>query len=340
MINGKIGVAVIGSGRAGMIHARNFARGINGAVLAAMVDPVEEAVKKACGELEIEIGYQDYNQALKDDRIDALVVVTPTVYHRDIVVAAAEAGKHILCEKPMAMNTRECDEMIQAADKNKVKLQIAFMRRFDRDFMTAKERIDGGEIGEVVLVKSLTHGPSVPQPWMYDIRKSNGPLAEVNSHDIDTLRWFTGGEFSEVYAIAGNYRCPEAAAEFPDFYDNVVMNCRFSNGMQGVIDGAVSVKYGYDARTEILGTKGVMTVGHLDDTSVISVSSEKEMVHPVVKSWRNLFIDAYRGEDQGFIDAIREDSVPKVTGHDGKMAVAVVNAGNTSIIEKRPVSLG
>lgn len=82
-----------------------------------------------------------------------------------------------------------------------------------------------------------------------------------------------------------------------------------------------------------------MTVGHLDDTSVISVSSEREMVHPVVKSWRNLFIDAYRGEDQGFIDAILEDTEPKVTGHDGKMAVAVVNAGNTSIIEKRPVRL-
>ena len=336
MAGRKLGVCVIGCGRAGMIHARTFARGIDGARLVAMVDPVQEAVDAACQELET--GYLDYRDALKDDAVDAVVVVTPTVYHKDIVIAAADAGKHILCEKPMAMTVEECDAMIDATERNKVKLQIGFMRRFDRSFLQAKERIDRGEIGEVVLVKSLTHGPSVPQPWMYDIRKSNGPLAEVNSHDIDTVRWFTGSEISEVYAVAGNYRCPEAQEEFPDFYDNVVMNCRFENGMQGVIDGAVSVKYGYDARVEVLGTRGIMFIGHLDDTSVVVGNDQQHLVGPSVKSWCNLFIDAYAGEDRAFVECILEDSEPKVTGHDGKMAVKVVNAGNTSIIEKKPVT--
>ncbi len=339
MAGKKIGVCVIGSGRAGMIHARNFARGIDGARLVAMADPVQEAVDTACRELELKTGYLDYRDALEDDAVDAVVVVTPTVYHKEIVLAAADAGKHILCEKPMAMNVEECDAMIEAAGRNKVKLQIAFMRRFDRSFLQAKERIDSGEIGKVVLVKSLTHGPSVPQSWMYDIRKSNGPLAEVNSHDIDTVRWFTGSEISEVYALAGNYRCPEVREEFPDFYDNVVMNCRFENGMQGVIDGAVSVIYGYDARVEVLGTRGIMFIGHLDDTSVVVCNDQQSLVRPGVKSWRNLFIDAYAREDQGFMECILEDSEPKVTGHDGKMAVKVVNAGNTSIIKKEPVTL-
>ncbi len=121
--------------------------------------------------------------------------------------------------------------------------------------------MEAGEIGEVVLVKSLTHGPSVPQEWMYDIRKSNGPLAEVNSHDIDAARWFVGSEIDEVYAIGGNFRCPQAVQKYPDFYDNVAMVCRFENGKQGFIDGAVSVGYGYDARMEIVGTSGVMFVG-------------------------------------------------------------------------------
>jgi predicted dehydrogenase len=339
MKSGKIGVAVIGSGRAGMIHARNFARGIRGARLVAMVDPVEDAAKSAVKELELETYYLSYEDALKDENIDAVVVVTPTVYHRDIVVAAAEAGKHILCEKPMAMNVPECEEMNRAAEKAGVKLQIGFMRRFDRNFNQAKEIVDGGEIGDVVMVKSLTHGPSKPQPWMFDIGKSNGPLAEVNSHDIDTLRWFLGSEFKEVYAVAGNFRNPEVRDEFPDFYDNVIMNASFENGTQGLIDGAVYVQYGYDARVEVLGTEGVLFVGQLEDSSAVYCRSSNHMIKPVTKSWRNLFIDAYEHEDREFIEAVLDDKPTRVTGIDGMMAVKVVNAGNRSIIERRPVSL-
>lgn len=335
----KIGICVIGVGRAGMIHARNFARGVPHAKLVAVTDPFEEAAQKACRELELTAYYQDYHKALQDKHVDAVVVVAPTVYHKEIVVAAAQAGKHILCEKPMAMTVAECDEMTTAVEKNQVKLQIGFMRRFDKNFMYAKKQIVAGDIGDVVLVKSLTRGPSIPQKWQYDIAKSNGPLAEVNSHDIDTLRWFTESEFKEVYAIAGNYRCPEAQEEFPDFYDNVVLTASFENGMQGYIDGAVSVRYGYDARVEIVGTRGVLFVGRLHENEVVVCNQETGLVTPFTKSWRTLFMDAYMAEDNDFITCILEDRSPKVTGIDGKMAVKVVNAGNQSIREKRPVKL-
>jgi predicted dehydrogenase len=190
----KLGICVIGSGRAGMIHARNFARGVARARLVALADAHAPTLQEAQRELEVETGYSDFKEALADPKVDAVVVVTPTSLHRDIVLQAARAGKHVLCEKPMAMNTRECDEMVAACDAAKVKLQIGFMRRYDASFRAAKERLAAGEIGEVVLVKSLTRGPSVPQEWMYDIKKSNGTLAEVNSHDIDATRWFVGGE--------------------------------------------------------------------------------------------------------------------------------------------------
>lgn len=339
MKNSKLRVCVIGAGRAGMIHARNFARGVPNAQLVAVADPVENAAQKACQELELDKYYLDYKEVVQDDAIDAVVVVSPTVYHRDIVVAAAQSGKHILCEKPMAMTVEECDEMNQAVAENKVKLQLGFMRRFDKSFMYAKERVLAGEIGDVVLVKSLTRGPSIPQPWQYDIAKSNGPLAEVNSHDIDTVRWFTESEFKEVYAIAANYRCPQAKAEFPDFYDNVVMTASFENGMQACIDGAVSVRYGYDARTEIVGTTGVLFVGRLQENEVVVCSQAAGIVTPFMETWRTLFIDAYRREDEEFIESIVEDKTPRVTGIDGEMAVKVVNAGNRSIIEKRPIKL-
>ncbi len=335
----RIGVCVIGSGRAGLIHARNFAHGIPGAKLVALMDSNEAAVRQACGELGVRKYYLDYRQALRDEEVQAVVVTTPTVFHREIVVAAAQAGRHILCEKPMAMNAEECDAMIAAADRRGVKLQIGFMRRFDAGFLQAWEQIQAGAIGKVVLVKSLTRGPSVPQRWQYDIAASNGPLAEVNSHDIDTLRWFTGSDFREVYAVAGNFRCPDARAEFPDFYDNVVLLGSFENGCQGVIDGAVSVGYGYDARVEILGTDGVLFVGQLEDRPVTVCARDQKLVRRSVASWRGLFIDAYRAEDEAFIQAVREDRPPRVTGLDGKRAVEVVNAGNRSIRERRPVRL-
>jgi len=334
-----VGICVIGGGRAGMIHARNFAFGrVPQASLVALVEPADPAQKAAREELRLEQVYSDYRQALVNPAVDAVVVATPSERHCEIVVAAAEAGKHILCEKPMAMNTQECARMLEAVDRAGVKLQIGFMRRFDAGFVAARERIVAGEIGRVVLVKSLTYGPSIPKPWMYDIRQSNGPLSEVNSHDIDTLRWFSGSEFEEVYAIAGNYRSPDARHDFPDFYDNVVLSARMRNGMQGSICGAQGVRYGYDARCEILGENGLITVGSLASAAVATHTAGGSTT-PIVRSWTDLFLDASRAEEADFVRCICEDRSPRAGGADGRAAVAVVNAGNRSIRERRPVSL-
>ena len=277
MINGKLAVCVIGSGRAGMIHASNFAKNIPGAMIAAVVDPVEEVARNSADELGINTYYLTHEQALENDKIDAYVVVSPTKFHVDIVEAVASQKKHIFCEKPMAMNEEECERMIAAARENQVKLQIGFMRRFDAGFVHAKEIIDSGEIGDVVMVRSNTRGPSIPRPWMYDIRKSNGPLAEVNSHDIDTMRWFTGSEFQTLYAVGGNYRCQDAKEEWPDFYDNVVMAASFENGMQGLLDGAQGVGYAYDAHVEVIGTKGSIQLGSLKGQRLVICNSESKM---------------------------------------------------------------
>ena len=331
MSKSKLGIALIGSGRAGMIHARNFIGSVPGAKIVAVCDPVIE--------LELDTYYTDYTQIIELKEVDAIIVATPTKYHCEIVIAAANAKKHILCEKPMAMTVEECNLMDKAAKENGVTLQIAFMRRFDTSFMAAKEMVDSGEIGDVVMVKSNTRGPSIPKPWMYDISKSNGPLAEVCSHDIDSLRWFTGADFKTVYAIGGNYRCPDAKKEFPDFYDNVILNASFTNGCQGMIDGAQGVLYGYDARCEILGTKGCIYLGNTKENSVTLCRSDMKQSREYINSWKYLFREAYLEEDCDFIRSIKEQTTPKVTAYDGKMAVLTVNAGNLSIKEKRIVEI-
>ncbi len=336
--NGIIGIGLIGCGRAGMIHGMNMASGVEGVRLVAVAEPDETLRAAAQKKLGCVKAFAKAQDLLDDKEVDAVVIVTPTAYHCELVVMAAKAGRHVLCEKPMAMNAGECCKMLDAVKQAGVKLQIGFMRRYDRSYLHARAQVEAGAIGAVVQVKSLTHGPSNPLPWMFDLRKSNGPLAEVNSHDIDVLRWFTGSEFKSVYAVGGNFRCPQARVDFPDFYDTVSLCAVFKSGMQGVVNGAQGVKYGYDARLEILGTEGIICVGSLRESAVVACNKDG-MKSPIVRSWTDLFADAYLAEDRDFVRCIMEDDTPKVGGLDGLRAVEVVMAGNESIRSGKPVEI-
>lgn len=335
----KIRVCLIGCGRAGMIHARSYAGQVKGAELIAMCDPIEDGLKAAQDEIPVKYAYRDYQDAMNNDEVDAVVVVTPTQFHRDIVVAAANAGKHVFCEKPMASTPEECDEMIEACRKNNVKLQMGFMRRFDKNFRRGKEIVDSGRIGNVAMLKSNTYGPSEPKEWMYDIRKNQGPIGEVNSHDLDIVRWYAGSEPKRIYAVGNNFRSPQKAEEYPDYYDSCSLTVEFENGVIAAVTGAQYVQYGYDARTEILGTNGIVKVGAQNADQVEVVTKDKKISSDSMDSWRTLFREAYIAEAQSFIDAVCEDKEPAVTGLDGKMALIMVNAGVLSYLERRPIEL-
>ncbi|MDI9506224.1 MAG: Gfo/Idh/MocA family oxidoreductase [Clostridiales bacterium] len=329
----RVRACLIGCGRAGMIHARNYRNKIPEAAITAVVDTLPEAAQAAAKELQIHRWHTDYRQILGDKAINAVIVVAPTDLHRDIVVDCANAGKHIFCEKPMAMTVEECDEMIAACRANGVKLQIGFMRRFDASFREAKRLVESGAIGDLVLIRSNTRGPSKPRPWMYDIGKSNGILAEVNSHDIDSVRWMAGSEIRSLYALAGNFRNPEAREAYPDYYDSVLVSGTMENGVHFSVDGAAYVQYGYDSKMELVGTKGKLEVGRSERDFVRLTTPEGGTSTPFISSWMTLFTEAYLAEDTAFVEAILQDAEPPVTGLDGRMAVAAVEAGNRSIRE-------
>lgn len=337
MRNEKIRVALIGCGRAGMIHAKSYGSHLRGARLIALCDPCEENLRNAREEYPVPYCYTDYRAVMANPEIDAVIVVTPTRFHKEIVVAAAEAKKHIFCEKPMADSEEACDEMIAACEKNGVKLQLGFMRRFDKSFRRGKELIDAGRVGQVTMLKSNTYGPSQPKEWMYDVRRNCGPIGEVNSHDFDTLRWFAGSEVKWIHAVGNNFRCREKAAEYPEFYDSCSVLLEFENGIIATVTGAQYVRYGYDARTEILGTEGIVKVGTQNANAVELVTADKEIHGDSMVSWTELFRDAYIAEAEAFIACIRNDTQPEVTGHDGKMALRLVNRGLQSILENRTV---
>lgn len=327
----KLRIGVIGAGRIGKLHSNNLVSRVPNAELAAISDVYEPAAKELAEKLGVANYYGDYHKILEDPTIDAVFICSSTDTHSPISIEAAKAGKHIFCEKPMAMNAAECEAMIEACKRNNVKLQIGFMRRHDKSFKQAKEVLDSGAIGELVQIHSHTRGPSKPRPWMYDIKKSNGILAEVNSHDIDACRWFAGSDVAQLYAIAGNYRNPEAREAYPDYYDSVVVTGTFQNGVQFVIDGAAYVQYGYDSHVELVGTKGVLHVGSSDGSSVKCTTVEHGTIQPFINSWMTLFEDAYLAEDNAFVQAVLNDTETPVTGYDGLQAVKVVEAGNRSI---------
>ena len=313
--------------------------GIASSELFALCDPSEENLRKASEETGIRRLFTDWREAVNDPETNVVVVVTPTQLHHDIVVAAANAGKHVFCEKPMASTESECDDMISACEKNHVKLQIGFMRRFDKSFLRGKKLLDSGVIGKPALLKSNTYGPSQPKEWMYDVRKNYGPIGEVNSHDFDTLRWYAGSEVRMIHAIGGNFRSPEKAEKYPEYYDTCTIMLEFDNGILGMISGAQYVKYGYDSRAEILGTDGIIKIGSQRTNTVEVAHSNMEITYASMDSWRTLFKDAYLSEDIAFIDCIRKDMEPTVTGYDGKMGLILVNEGLRSLLEHRPVFL-
>jgi myo-inositol 2-dehydrogenase/D-chiro-inositol 1-dehydrogenase/scyllo-inositol 2-dehydrogenase (NAD+) len=334
----RVGVCIIGAGRAGSLHAKIYSEHISNSKVVAVVDAVQESamgIAKECGA----DWYINHEDALKRSDVDAVVISTPTFTHAKIAIDAAEAGKHIFCEKPMALTLKEADEMIDAARRTDVKLQVGFMRRFDSEFQTAKLLINEGAIGKPAIIKSTGRGPGLPPSWACDPATSIGMLAEVNSHDFDSVRWLMGSEIKRVYAEAEAIAVPELRNKYPRFYDNAVVTLKLANGSLGLIDGSCPVKYGYDARVEVLGTDGVILIGEIKSKSILVCKKETGAYTSTFPSWRDRFRDAYLEEDKHFIECIIKDGKPFVSGEDGKAALEAVLAATKSLEEAKPITL-
>jgi myo-inositol 2-dehydrogenase/D-chiro-inositol 1-dehydrogenase/scyllo-inositol 2-dehydrogenase (NAD+) len=322
-----------------MVHALNFASSVPDAELVAIVDPDPNAASRPARELGVDQVFCDLDQALGGVDFDAVCIGAPTFAHAEIAVKAAREGKHILCEKPMALTLAECDAMIDAAKESGVVLQIGFMRRFDESFVEAKRAVDSGAVGEPVLIKSLTRGPGLPGSWYYSVERSNGLLAEVNSHDFDTVRWFMGEEIASVFSRAGNFKCRELAERYPRLYDYVLVSIGFESSKMGLVEGACPAGYGYDSRLEVVCTEGLVFAGRLNEESVVVCSSGGGVAQPISSSWRRKFKDAYLAEDRHFVECVLGNSPPAVGGEEGRAAVHAVIAANLSITTGRPVRL-
>jgi scyllo-inositol 2-dehydrogenase (NAD+) len=335
----KLGVGVLGVGEMGRRHAENLRRLVPQAQLVAVADVAVERARRTAEELEIENSYGSLEAMLECKGLDAVVIATPDRFHTSAVKAAAAAGKDILCEKPIALTLSDAHELLGAVSKAGVRLQVGFMRRYDPAYSSAMKRIEGGEIGVPVVFKSIGRDKDGPPLSAYQ-PNLNGMLFYANTiHDFDLARWLMQDEVSEVHAYATVAIRPELA-QFGDVFAGVV-NLKFDAGAIGNIESHSQAVYGYDVRTEIVGSKGSILVGSLYHTPATFLTT-RGSTQLLADHFLTTFADAYVAEIQDFVEAMLKDRQPRVSGEDGLKALAIAVAAESSHLHAKAtkVSVG
>lgn len=322
-----LGIGVIGLGRMGGVYASFIAQQVEGAKLVAVADSRAEATEKFTQKVSGLKAYSTYEALLKDPDVQGVVITTPTSTHREIVIAAAQAGKAIFCEKPTALTLPETDEMVTAVEKTGVMFQVGFMRRFDRGYMAAKQKIEEGVIGTPVTIRSVSRDPFRTSLEYANPNNSGGLIVDMAIHDFDICRWMMSDDVERVHTEAGVLVYPELA-EVGDV-DNAMINLRFTRGGLGNVEASRNARYGYDIQCEILGSEGALQVGYLQETPILVLNREG-VHHDVVPHFPERFGPAYTAQVAYFVECLKEDKPPKITIQDARAALQIAIAATRS----------
>ena len=332
----KLNFGVIGVGEMGHRHAENLAANVPGARLVAVADVNAARASDIAAELGVGASYDSVEELVARPDIQAVVISSPPKFHAPAIHAAAAAGKHIFCEKPLALTLEDADAALDAVARAGVKLQVGHMRRYDPPYVAAKKRIDAGEIGEVVIFKSIGRDQETPASAAPATAINGTIFHDSSSHDFDLGRWLTSDEVVEVHAYSGSLAIPDMK-RFGAF-DCGVVNLQFSRGAIGNVESYLDAKYGYDIRTEIVGTKGTIQVGSLRRTSMTILTSSGSS-RDIVGHWLDRFGQAYHLEMIDFVHTVLTGGTVKVTGLDGRQSLAIADAALRSQAERRPVAV-
>jgi myo-inositol 2-dehydrogenase/D-chiro-inositol 1-dehydrogenase len=299
-------VAVIGVGAMGAHHAENLARHTPGARLIGLADPQPGLAERHAASLGCSRWTLDYEQLLADPAVEAVVIATPARYHGEAIVAAAQAGKAVFCEKPIANELADAVRSIAAARAAGVPFQIGFQRRFDPAYIRARGLVDSGDLGRIQLLRSLTRDPKLDDPG----RVPPGAIfRETLIHDFDVLRFLAGGaEPVEVYAIADALVRPDWKSR--GLLDSAVVSLRYDSGALGTADSSFQAVYGYDVRAEVFGSDGMATVG---DSSPINLVHHNRLgsTQPRPHWFVDVFGEAYAAELAHFVARVRVSARPE-----------------------------
>lgn len=330
-----LGFGVIGAGRIGRLHAENLATRIRDVEVVAVADIDQEAASALASRLRVPVATNDYKSLLANPAIDAVVICSSTDTHADIIIEAAQAGKHIFCEKPIDYDLARIDKALKAVEDAGVKLQIGFNRRFDANHRRVKQALMNNEIGEAHMVHIISRDPS-PPPIEY-VKVSGGMFFDMTIHDFDMARFLIGSEVTEIYTAA-SVMVDAAIGEAGDV-DTAIITLKFANGVIGTIDNSRRAVYGYDQRVEVFGSGGSITTGNW--------FSNQATIQTTQGVWRDLplhfflerYADSFITEMSEFVQAIRSDTIVPVGGYDGRVPVLMAMAAKQSYELNRPVKI-
>jgi scyllo-inositol 2-dehydrogenase (NAD+) len=331
----KLNVGVVGVGRLGNLYARYFLGQISNASLVAIADVDNSLAASFAHEHGIAKCYRDYQDLVNDKDVDAVVIVTPTSLHKDVSIAAVEAGKAVFCEKPLSISLEESLAIKEAVERTGEFFHLGFMRRFDKGYAAAKQKIDDGIIGTPIVFKATSRDPFRPSLEYLNPQHSGGLLTDMGIHDMDLARWLMG-DVASVYSIGDVLAYPEMKP-IGDV-DNAIASLTFKSGALGSVDCSRSAVFGYDIRTEILGTKGTLQVGYLRETPLYVLTKEG-VTHDTVPYFMERFGQSYVDQLQNFVDHVLQDKPPAITCDDGISALRISLAATQSLHDQRPVVL-
>jgi len=278
---------------------------------------------------------EDYKELLELEEVDAVDICAPTKSHAEIAVAAAKAGKHVLCEKPIALTLEEADRMIKTCEKNHVKLMIAHSRRFIPRYSIVKRLIKERKIGKPIWALQISRRTKAePRSWYFDPKMTYGPIAEVGIHDADLLRWFFNDEVAQVQGTARR-KTPNSP-----LYDQVFAALKFRRGSVGSFEVGYVLPKGYAQYTtlEVMGSEGFVSASD-NYMNTLLKGAENGVTYPL--AYRDLLTvnSAYISEIAAFIHAVIHNRIPPVTGRDARSALEIILAVLQSIEHEAPVNL-
>lgn len=332
----KLGVAVVGVGTMGKQHAHNLRSLIPEARLVAVADTDLKRAQQVAAELEIEYSYNSVEAVVERKDVQAVVIVTPAKFHGAALKVCAHAGKDVFCEKPFTLTLAEADELLDLTERLGTRVQLGHVRRYDPPNIRAKQRIEAGEIGDPVIFKSLARDPA-PPPVSYMASGVNGMFFQDSTiHEFDLGRWLMNDEITEIHSYGAVLVFPEIA-QYNDI-DTALLNMKFSRGPLGAVENYMQSGYGYDIRTEIVGSKGTIITGYLQNTAELLLTSAGARTD-IVDHFLVRFAEGYLNEMRDFVKTILADRAPKVDAFDGRQSVAIAAAAERSYREGRPVQV-
>lgn len=328
-------IGIIGAGRIGKIHADNLLRlpFVEVTMIADLY--ADQGLLDWASARGIQKVTTSSSDVIEHPSIDAIFICSLTDSHVPLIKAAAAAGKHIFCEKPVSMDIFQTKEAIEAVERAGVKLQVGFNRRFDHNFKRVRDWVQEGKLGEPHIVKITSRDPNPPQAEY--IQKSGGLFMDMAIHDFDMARFVCGSDVVEVYS-RGFVLVDPIFAAYGDV-DTAITTLTFENGAIGVIDNSRQAVYGYDQRIEVFGSKGSVSANNDFPNTVEMSTAEGIYRDKPLHFFLERYNDAYIEETKMFIDSLQSGAPVAVDGNDAFQAELIARAAKLSNQTGKPVKI-